>query len=93
LPYFIRIWLYLSPVLWTVDKLQDAPAGSLTHTLLVWSPVNPVYGILGAQGEALIDGRTPSLDLFGWGLLWALVLFAGGSLLMMSREREFAVRL
>lgn len=93
LPYFIRLWLYLSPVLWTVDQLQGAAPGSLKNLLYTWSPVNPVYGILGAQGEALIDGRTPSLVLFAWGALWAVGLFLVGSLLMMSREREFAVRL
>jgi len=92
LPYFIRIWLYLSPVLWTVDRLKHSKTG-LYHTLAVWSPINPVYGVLGAQGEALIDGRRPSWDLLGYGTVWAVGLFVAGSLLLMSREREFAVRL
>jgi len=92
LPYVIRIWLYLSPVLWTIDKIKESKTG-LYHVLYTWSPINPMYGILGAQGEVLVDGRSPSWDLLGYGLLWSLLLFVGGSLLFMSRERDFAVRL
>ncbi len=93
LPYFIRIWLYLSPILWTVDAAKAPDAGHLQKLLVEWSPLNPLYGVLGAQGEVLVDGRSPSWDLLGYGLGWAVVLLIGGSLLIMSREREFAVRL
>jgi teichoic acid transport system permease protein len=94
LPYFIRIWMYLSPVLWTVDKLQKGGLGAKGRLMHDWGAVvNPVFGILGAQGQALIDGHNPSWNLLGWGALWAVVLFVAGSLLLMSREREFAVRL
>lgn len=92
LPYFIRIWLYLSPVLWTIDRIKDAETG-LYHLLYVWSPINPMYGILGAQGQVLVEGRSPSWNLLGYGLAWSVGLLVAGSLLMMSREREFAVRL
>lgn len=93
LPYFIRIWLYLSPVLWTVDAAQAPDASKLEKLLLTWSPINPMYGILGAQGEVLVDGHSPSFGLLGYGLAWSVGLLVVGSLLMMSREREFAVRL
>ena len=92
LPYFVRIWLYLSPVLWTIDKIQGAKTG-LYHLLYVWSPVNPMFGILGAQGQVLVDARQPSWSLLGYGLAWSVGLLVAGSLLMMSRERDFAVRL
>lgn len=93
LPYFIRIWLYLSPVLWTVDAASAPDASRLEKLLLTWSPLNPMYGILGAQGEVLVDGHAPAWNLLGYGLTWSVGLLVGGSLLMMSREREFAVRL
>jgi len=93
LPYFVRIWLYLSPVLWTVDTAQAPNAGHMYKELLKWSPLNPVYGILGAQGEVLVDGHRPAWGLLGYGLGWSVGLLVLGSLLLMSREREFAVRL
>lgn len=93
LPYFVRIWLYLSPVLWTVDAATGPGASKLEKLLITWSPLNPMYGVLGAQGEVLVDAHRPSWDLLGYGLAWSVGLLVAGSLLMMSREREFAVRL
>ncbi|HEX2809024.1 MAG TPA: hypothetical protein VHN80_22910 [Kineosporiaceae bacterium] len=93
LPYFVRIWLYLSPVLWTVDTARAKDASHLYKLLLQWSPLNPVFGILGAQGEVLVDGHRPAYGLLAYGLAWSVGLFVVGSLLLMSREREFAVRL
>lgn len=94
LPYFIRIWLYLSPILWTVQEAEAARGRNhLYNVLLTYSPLNPMYGVLGSQGEVLVDGHSPSWDLLGYGLAWSVGLLVVGSLLMMSREREFAVRL
>ena len=92
LPYFIRIWLYLSPVLWTVPEVGQK-ASHLQEVLLQTSPVNPLFGILAMQGEVLIEGRPPSLGFVLHAVAWALFLFVFGSWLLMSREREFAVRL
>jgi teichoic acid transport system permease protein len=93
LPYFIRVWLYLSPVLWTVQAASSPDASKLEKLLITWSPINPVYGILGSQGEVLVEGHSPSWVLLGYGLAWSVGLLIAGSLLMMSRERDFAVRL
>lgn len=94
LPYFVRIWLYLSPVLWTVADARAKSAGQDLYRILIqWSPMNPMYGILGAQGEVLVGAHRPSWDLLGYGLAWSVGLLVAGSLLMMSRERDFAVRL
>ena len=88
LPYFIRIWLYLSPVLWTPDMVKG-------HYKLLeqFGWLNPIYGILGAQGEVLVGGHRPAWNLLGLALAWSVTIMVAGSLLMMSREREFAVRL
>jgi ABC-type polysaccharide/polyol phosphate export permease len=93
LPYFIRIWLYLSPVLWTVEAATGPDATKLEKMIITWSPLNPMYGILGAQGEVLVGAHRPAWDLLGYGLAWSIGLLVAGSLLMMSRERDFAVRL
>jgi len=90
LPYFVRIWLYLSPVLWVV------PQGTIPNhlkLLLHYSPFNPVFGVLASQGQVLIEHRSPDLTYMLYGLAWSVGLLVVGSLLMMSREREFAVRL
>jgi len=91
LPYFIRIWLYLSPVLWVVP--DPGKGSSLQKLLLEYSPFNPVFGVLASQGEVLIEHRNPNLVFMLYGLAWSVGLLVVGSLLMMSREREFAVRL
>ncbi|MDQ1286557.1 MAG: teichoic acid transport system permease protein [Actinomycetota bacterium] len=95
LPYVIRIWLYLSPVLWTIEMAKEraGKGGQMYQLLLTWSPINPMYGILGAQGEVLVGGTSPSWDLLAYGFGWSALILVAGSLLMMSREREFAVRL
>jgi len=94
LPYFVRIWLYLSPILWTVEAAQSKRGDSrLYDLLLTYSPANPMFGILGSQGQVLVEGRSPSLTLMLYALAWSVGLLLVGSLLLMSREREFAVRL
>jgi teichoic acid transport system permease protein len=94
LPYFIRIWLYLSPILWTVEQAEASRDSSRLHELLLtFSPFNPIFGLLGAQGEVLNEGINPSPTLMLYALGWSVLLLVVGSLLLMSREREFAVRL
>lgn len=94
LPYFIRIWLYLSPILWTVEQAEAGRATShLRDLLLTYSPANPIFGLLGAQSEVLNEGVSPSPTLMLMALAWSVGLLLAGSLLLMSREREFAVRL
>lgn len=85
LPYFVRIWLYVSPVLLTVDQIRDKFRG--LHVL------NPLYSILGAWTDILDEAKVPSADLWGQAVAWSLGTFLVGALLFMSRERDFAVRL
>jgi teichoic acid transport system permease protein len=92
LPYFIRIWLYVSPVLWTIPTNMHT-ASRLQKAVVHYGFLNPVFGPLATQGQALIEGRVPSMHYMLYSALWAFGLFIGGSLLLMSREREFAVRL
>jgi teichoic acid transport system permease protein len=92
LPYVIRIWLYVSPVLWTVP-LPGQEVHRLQHAVIDYGWVNPLFGPLASQGQALVEGRTPDLKFMLYALVWSLVIFVGGSLVFMSRERDFAVRL
>jgi teichoic acid transport system permease protein len=92
LPYFIRIWLYVSPVLWVVPTNLHT-ASKLQETVVHYGFVNPMFGILASQGQALVEGGRPSMHFLLYGTVWSVALFVLGSWLLMSREREFAVRL
>lgn len=84
LPYFIRIWLYLSPVIYYVESLPPA--------MKPYMSLNPLYPIAGGYSEAL-GGHAPSASMVLGGAAWAIGACLLGGLVFMSREREFAVRL
>lgn len=85
LPYAMRIWLYTSPVLWTVDQVPDSVQPFLAF--------NPLYPILGSWQAILVDGDVPDVMLMVYGAAWALVTLALGTWIFLSRERDFAVRI
>jgi len=85
LPYFLRIWLYLSPVIWYAE---DVPAklAPLMH-------LNPLFSMLGGWTDLLVRSDIPPLSVWLAAVAWSSVTFVLGSLFFISREREFAVRL
>jgi teichoic acid transport system permease protein len=85
LPYFLRIWLYLSPILYYVEEVPDRFRPILA--------ANPLYPMLGALSDVVNRGENASLGFLAWGLAWAVGMFVVGALVFISREREFAVRL
>jgi teichoic acid transport system permease protein len=85
LPYFLRIWLYASPVLYYADEVPDRFRPILA--------ANPLFPVLGALSDAVNQGESPSLAYLGWGLAWAVGALVVGAWFFISREREFAVRL
>jgi len=89
MPYFNRIWLYVSPVIWSIEQV---PA-RFTKVLNILEVANPLHSMLGGFTECLVNGDIPSLRTFVTATVWAFGVFAIGSLFFMSREREFAVRL
>jgi teichoic acid transport system permease protein len=85
LRYSLRIWLYVSPILWYVDEVPES------LELLV--ALNPMYPMLGSLSDVVNEGFEPQLSWLGWGLAWAAVTSVLGALFFISREREFAVRI
>ncbi|MFP5333971.1 MAG: ABC transporter permease [Actinomycetes bacterium] len=85
LPYFLRIWLYLSPIIWYVE---DVPA-----QLRPFMVLNPLYSMIGGWTDLLVRSQVPALSVWVAAAVWALVAAAVGSLFFISRERDFAVRL
>ena len=85
LPYFLRIWLYLTPVLYFPEQIPAA--------LKTIAPLNPLYSFFSAWSDILILGEVPPLHTWVIAAAWTAVAIVVGQLLFMSRERDFAVRL
>jgi teichoic acid transport system permease protein len=85
LPYFTRMWLYLSPVLYYIDQVPEG--------LRPFSAFNPLFWLIGAWGELLVRGNVPSATVWLGCVLWSVGTFVVGWLFLTSREREFAVRI
>jgi len=85
LPYVLRVWLYLSPVLYYAHEVPERYQWVLD--------VNPIAPLLTAWSDVLSAGVAPSAGDLALGSAWAFVLFVCGALFFVSRERDFAVRL
>jgi ABC-type polysaccharide/polyol phosphate export permease len=92
LPYFVRIWLYLSPVLWYpemgMERLENAfgDVGWLMY-------LNPLFSMIGGWTDLIVRGVVPGVMLWLSAALWATAALLLGGWFFLSREREFVVRL
>jgi teichoic acid transport system permease protein len=84
LGYFLRIWLYLTPVLYDISKLDD-------HKWVLY--LNPLGPIIGSITRCWVDGVGPSRSLLAASVGWAVIALLFGSYIFLSRERDFAVRI
>jgi teichoic acid transport system permease protein len=89
LPYFVRIWMYLSPVLWKPEHIESL----LSPTLRTLIQLNPMYSMLGGYTDLLQDPGFPPPYMWVTAAAWSLAAAAIGFLFFMSREREFTVRI
>jgi teichoic acid transport system permease protein len=85
LPYILRVWLYVCPVLYYANEVPARYKWLLD--------VNPLAPLLTAWSDVLNAGHAPSAGSLALGAAWAFALFVAGGLFFTSREREFAVRL
>src|SRR3954449_13545840 len=67
LPYFLRVWLYSSPVLYYADEVPDG-LGWILY-------VNPLGGLLTAWSDVLIFGANPEPWAIGMAAAWAFGIF------------------
>jgi teichoic acid transport system permease protein len=88
LPYFVRIWMYLSPVLWMPEALEGFSRAVRTVVGL-----NPMYSMLGGYTDLVHEGVWPPTYMWLASAAWAVAAAVIGFLFFLSREREFAVRL
>lgn len=85
LSYMLRIWLYLSPVLWLPEMLHG------WHRIAIF--LNPLGPVLSANSEVWIRGQGPSLSYLLSAVAWAFGSIIIGGFFFASRERDFAVRI
>ena len=85
LPYLLRVWLYVSPVLYFPSEVPQRYAFLLD--------INPLGQLLTAWTAVLHGGEAPSTKSLVIAAAWAFGAFVLGAVVFMSREREFAVRL
>jgi teichoic acid transport system permease protein len=85
LPYFTRIWLYLSPVLWYPEDVNAK--------LKPFEILNPLFSLLGGWGDLLVRGELIPWSMWALAVAWSFGTLIVGSFVFMSRERDFAVRL
>jgi teichoic acid transport system permease protein len=85
LPYALRVWLYMSPVLYYASEVPERYKWLLD--------ANPLASLLTAWSEVLHGGHAPAAGDVALGAAWAFSIFVAGALFFISREREFAVRL
>ncbi len=85
LPYVLRIWLYISPVLYYAREVPER-----YDIILV---VNPLAPLLSAWSGALTEATSPTAGQLALSAGWAGAIFLLGAAFFMSREREFAVRI
>jgi ABC-type polysaccharide/polyol phosphate export permease len=90
LPFIMRLWLYLSPVLWLPETIFN---NNFPRWMLTLIQVNPMYSMLGGYADVMQELRVPSPYMWVSAAGWALGAAVIGFLFFISREREFAVRL
>jgi teichoic acid transport system permease protein len=84
LPYVTQIWLYATPVLYSV---AEVPPNLLQ--VLQWNPLFPFYVCI----EQLFAGIQPDTSMLIECAAWAFGLFIVGTIVFLLKERDFAVRL
>lgn len=82
LPFLLRLWLYLSGILFSFDRF-------IGHdTVLLLLRLNPAYAFVSLARGALLDGGT-SPDEWAVALVWTTVLLVGGFAFFRAHEQEY----
>jgi teichoic acid transport system permease protein len=85
MPYLLRVWLYVSPVLYFANQMPEK------YRFLL--DVNPLGQVLAAWSQVLNAGQAPTAHQLIVASAWAVGMLLAGFFYFVSREREFAVRL
>jgi ABC-type polysaccharide/polyol phosphate export permease len=78
----IRLWFYLTPIIWTLDRLKGRPN---FQTLV---KLNPLTGIIDAYRGAIMFHKAPDYTL-AYSAGFSIVVLALGSWYFVRREQQF----
>lgn len=84
LPYVVRIWMYVTPVMYAISEI---PPG--LEPLLRLNPLFAFFAML----ESIVQGHQPSAGDVIASALWAVGAMIVGVVVFLLRERDYAVRL
>ena len=90
IPHFLRLWMYLSPVIWEYTRITG------DGTLNQLARLNPWYSAMTAWTISLggtLDPNGPKIwEQIGVFSIWSVAIFFVGIILFISKEDEFAIR-
>jgi teichoic acid transport system permease protein len=69
LPFFVRIWMYLCPILWAPEHVIGRFSGPIMSLI----QPNPMYSMLGSYTEQLQNDAFPPTYMWILSAVWALV--------------------
>ena len=84
LTYLTRLWLFVTPVIYTVQEIPP----HLKH-VLAFNPLFPYYAAL----DDALSADWPSKRYLAWAAAWAVAALVVGLAGFLAKERDFAVRL
>lgn len=85
IPYMMRIWMYVTPVLFSV---REIPPGFFKVF-----QANPLYPFYAMFDRIFFDAKPPHLHHLGIAAVYATVALIGGGISFLLKERDYAVRL
>jgi teichoic acid transport system permease protein len=90
MPFILRTWMYVSGVMWSIDKLTKK--GDLPHVVTILLQANPAAVYIDLMRFALIDSfHAHQLPPHVWAtaLFWALLAGVGGFIYFWKAEERY----
>ncbi len=84
IPFLVRLWLYLSPILWPIEKIENT-----RDTIQFIAKANPLFPILSLYRSALAGTRIEA-DALILAAVWAVVMATIGITAFVRHEGDFA---
>jgi len=85
LPFFIQIMMYVTPVIYPVNMLNNYP---VIKVMMLW--LNPISGIITNARAGFLGQGVVNWEILGISMLMSMVFFMGGLFYFRNTERYFA---
>ena len=85
LPFFIQILMYVTPVIYPVQMLDNYP---IMKELMLW--LNPISGVVTNARSGLLGQGTVDFNILGISIFMSILYFVVGLYYFRSTERYFA---